>query len=171
MHDFWSIFFFFQELSEIPQKTEKCWGLSEYFWSITAIFTFDLCSVFLEWFPLFFGPFLVFRKSFKISICLLVFCLLWSANFRFVSGVWQKLIIFSLLVGFLFFLIPFRKFMVSFRFSEKLNISQFFGRFPIFCYLFLQIFGPFSGIRKSLLVGFLFEDSFPHIFRNFLVFL
>ena len=65
----------------------------------------------------FFGPFLVFRKSFKISICLSVFCLLWSANFRFVSGVWQKSIIFSLLVGFLFFLNPF---------------PQIYGQFPVF---------------------------------------
>ena len=138
VHDFWSIFFFFQELSEIPQKTEKCWGLSEYFWSITAIFTFDLCSGFFGMVSAFFGPFLVFKKSFKISICLSVFCLLWSANFRFVSGVWQKLIIFSLLVGFLFFATFSCKFLDPFRVSEKVYWSDSFLK--IHFHIFLEIF-------------------------------
>ena len=86
----------------------------------------------------FFGPFLVFRKSFKISICLSVFCLLWSANFRFVSGVWQKLIIFSLLVGFLFFATFSCKFLVPFWVSEKVYWSDSFLK--IHFHIFLEIF-------------------------------
>jgi len=73
-------------------------------------FKFSVCwsvSSFLGPFPHFLGPFPIFRKSCKFSVC-------WSVSFFLVSvsGFQKKFQILSLLIGFLFF-------WVRFRFSKK----------------------------------------------------
>ena len=101
---------FFQELLELPQKL-KCWGISEYYWSISLKFTFDLFPVFLDRFSHILGSFPGFGKSYKFSVYWLVS----------------------------FFSIRFRKFLVRFRVSEKCykflfccSVSFFTIRFRIF---------------------------------------
>ena len=96
----WVRFLLFSRIIGNPSKTEKCWGISEYFGLVSAIFTFDLFPVFLVRFLFFLGPFPVFKKSFKFSVC-------WSIGFLFF---W---------VRFLIFWVRFLILWVHFRFSKK----------------------------------------------------
>ena len=56
----WVSFLLFSRIIRNPSKTKKCRGISEYFGSVSAIFTFFFWGPF----PLFLGQFLVFRKTF-----------------------------------------------------------------------------------------------------------
>jgi len=60
--EFASVSFFFQELSEIPQKLKSVEG----FPNILGRF---LLYLHLICFPFFLGQFLIYRKSFKLSVC------------------------------------------------------------------------------------------------------
>ena len=53
---------FFSRIIGNPLKTKKCRGISEYFGSVSAIFTFDSFPVFWVRFLFFLGQFPVFRK-------------------------------------------------------------------------------------------------------------
>ena len=65
----WVSFLLFSRIIGNPSKTKKCWGISEYFGSVSAIFTFDSFPVFVGPFP-FFGSVSGFQKSLKF--CLLI---------------------------------------------------------------------------------------------------
>ena len=130
-------FLLFSRIIGNPSKTEKCRGISEYFGSVSAIFTFDLFPVFLGSFPLFFGSVSDLQKKFKLSIC-------WSVS--------------------PFFWVRFLFFWVHFRFSEKVVNSQFVDRFPLFLGQFPLFFGSVSSFHKkfqilSLLIVFFFFGS------------
>ena len=95
--------FFFSRIIGNPSKTEKCWGISEYFGSVSAIFTFHSFPVFWVRF-LFIWVSFQFKKSFKSSVC-------WSIS---LMG------LFPLLLGSVYL------------FSEKVLNSQFVDCFPLF---------------------------------------
>ena len=89
--EFGSVSFFFQELSEIPQKLKSVEGfpnilgrfllylhlirfpffgsVSSFFWVSFRFSEKVLNSQFVDRFPPFLGPFPVFRKSCKLSVC------------------------------------------------------------------------------------------------------
>jgi len=111
----WVRFLLFSRIIGNPSKTKKCWGISEYFGPVSAIFTFDL-------FPVFLFRFLFFWVCFRFSVKVL--------NSQFIDR-------FPLFwVGFLFFWVHFLFFWVHFRFSVKVLNSQFIDRFPLFLSLF-----------------------------------
>ena len=68
----WVRFLLFLRIIRNPLKTKKCRGISEYFGSVSAVFTFDSFPVFLGLFLFFLGQFPMFSKSFKLSVCWLV---------------------------------------------------------------------------------------------------
>jgi len=102
----WVRFLLFSRIIGNPLKTKKCRGISDYFGSVSAIFTFDSFPVFLGPFLLFLGQFPVFRKSFKLSVC-------WSVSPFFGS--------------LSFFLGQFPVFRKSFKLSVCWSVSPFFG--------------------------------------------
>ena len=101
----WVRFLLFSRVIGNPSNTEKCWGISEYFGLVSAIFTFNSFPGFF-WvrFLFFLGQFPVFKKSFKFSVCWSVSFFIRSVSsfFGSVSGFQKKILILSLLIGFLF---------------------------------------------------------------------
>ena len=156
-------FLLFSRIIWNPSKTKKCWGISEYFGSVSAIYIHlicfpffcsvssffwvsfqfsekflnfqfvDLFPLYLGPFPLILGPFPIFNKSFKFSVC-------WSVSFFFRGR-------------FLFFFSPFPVFKKSFKFSACWSVSSFLGSVSSFL-------GPFPVFKKVLNSQFL--DRLTH---------
>ena len=126
--EFGSVSFFFQELSEIPQKLKSVEG----FLNILGRFPLYLHLI---RFPFFWARFLLFWARF----------LLFWVSFRFSEKVLNS----QFVDRFLLFWGRFPFFWVHFRFSEKVVNSQFVDRFPLVLGPFPLFLGPFPIFRKS----------------------
>ena len=125
----WVRFLLFSRIIGNPSKTKKCRGISKYFGSVSAIFTFDS-------FPIFFGSVSsFFWVSFRFSEKVL--------NSQFVDRFPLYLGPFPLFLGpFPHFLGSFPVFKKSFKFSVCWSVSSFFGSVSSF-------FGSVSGFLKK----------------------
>ena len=119
----WVRFHLFSRIIGNPSKTEKGLGISEYFWSVSAIFTFDLFPVFFIGFRIFLGLFSVLKTSLKFSVCWLV---------SFFSDPFPH------------FLGPFAVFEKHFKFSVCWSVFSFFRSVSTF-------FGSVSVLQKKFL--------------------
>ena len=108
----WVRLLLFSRIIWNPSKTKKCWGISEYFGSVSAIYIHLIC------FPFFCSVSSFFWVSFQFSEKFL--------NFQFVDLFPLYLGPFPLILG------PFPIFSKSFKFSVCWSVSSFLGPFPHF---------------------------------------
>ena len=135
--EFRFVSFFFKNYRK-SLKNWKVLGISKYFGSISAIFTFDLFPFFLGYVSSFLGSVFGFQKSFKSSVCWSVLSFIGSVSsffgVRFRS---QKRFKFSVCWSVSSF------FWVCFRFSERKS-SKF-----LVCWWVSSFFGSVFGFQKK----------------------